>query len=190
MSALHPVPHQTPMLDANGLLTPVWADWFNKLFTRVGGTIAEANSSLTSLALATPDNSTLELSGTTLRAKDSGITNAKLAGSIAFAKLLSTDWAVDGLTLFGVEGYQRIGTGLYIQWGRKTGVTSGSSSTVTFPIAFTTACLQMLACPRDNSGVATTATGQVGTGNYSASTASIYNRTSVTHDINWIAVGY
>lgn len=36
---LPPVPYRGPIADQNGIVTPVWADWFKKLLDRVGGHI-------------------------------------------------------------------------------------------------------------------------------------------------------
>lgn len=45
-SNLHPVPHKVPMLDMNGNLSPIWADWFQKVFIRVGGNVSSTNDEL------------------------------------------------------------------------------------------------------------------------------------------------
>ena len=36
---LPPVPVSAPMVDENGKITPVWLDFFQKLFDRVGGSL-------------------------------------------------------------------------------------------------------------------------------------------------------
>lgn len=47
MSALPPVPHLTPIFDRRtGLITQVWADWFTRLFQRVGGSSAYTNDEI------------------------------------------------------------------------------------------------------------------------------------------------
>lgn len=56
----------------------------------------------------------------------------QLGGSFAF-----------GASLFASGGYQRLPTGLILQWGSAT-QTAGLSVPVTFPIAFPTACLAVL----------------------------------------------
>jgi len=59
------------------------------------------------------------------------VTTAKVNdGAIAFAKLLSTDWT----SSHGLAGYQKLPSGLIIQWGSSNANTSGVS--VTFPLAF------------------------------------------------------
>lgn len=133
--SLPPVPHQSVLTErTSGLLVPVWAEWFTKLFNRVGGSLA-------------PD---------------------------------STD----------ANGYQKLPSGIYLQWGVTASLGSGTTTAVSFPVAFPTACRQVIAGVRDNSGVATTATGQWGTGGYGTTGFSLYNRTSVALTFNWFAVGY
>jgi len=57
-----------------------------------------------------------------------------VASSVAFAKLLSTDWSSSITT----NGYQKLPSGLYIQWG--TFALASSGGAINFPIAFPTAC--------------------------------------------------
>lgn len=216
---LPPPPYQSVMIDerTGGIVTSVWSDWFRKAFVRMGGSIAPtnndpitttriqdqavtaakiANSTITGTQVAASlagsglaggagsalsvsvDNSTVDVNGSgKLEAKDGGIT---------FAKLLSTDWTASKAT----NGYQKLGSGLYLQWGSVGGTASAGTASVSFPVAFPTACLQVLACISGNSTEVTTTTGHVGVGGASTSGFSIYNRTSVSQTFNWIAVGY
>jgi hypothetical protein len=90
-------------------------------------------------------------------------------------------------------GYQKFPGGLMIQWG-VTGVivpiSSGATASVTFPEPFPNLCFQVFPGIYGNSAVATSATGQPGTGNYSTTGFDLYNRTSVDLTFNWFAVGY
>jgi hypothetical protein len=88
------------------------------------------------------------------------------------------------------NGYQKLPGGLMIQWGVTSSLNSATSTSISFPTTFANSCLIVLLTPKNNSGVATTATGQAGTGNYSTSAFDLYNRTSVAHVFNWLAVGY
>jgi len=217
-SNLPPIPHRTPIIDFNGFVNQAWSDWFQRLFLRVGGNIAETNDELYSVdtvriedgavtaakiaaavagngltggsgsALAVnPDGSTIEINSDAIRVKDLGISTSKIANdAVSFVKQLSTDWSNSKTS----SGYQKLPSGIYIQWGTASGVTSGSTSTPSFSTSFPTACLHVIAGVKDNSAVATTSTGQWGTGSYSTTGFSLYNRTSVTLDFNWIAVGY
>jgi len=213
---LPPPPHRTPFVDVNGFITQQWADFLQRVFLRVGGNDSYTNDELytvttdrivdaavTEVKLSASvageglsggaglplsvnvDGSTIETSADALRLKDLGVTNSKLSGSIEFSKLLSTDWS----SSFGSSGYQKLGSGLVIQWGVTGSILSGATSSILFPVSFPTACRQVVVGIVNNSGVATTATGQVGGGNYSATGCDLYNRTSVTQTLNWIAVG-
>ena len=80
-------------------------------------------------------------SGTVVGTSDSQtLTNKTINGSqlvsssVAFAKLLSTDWS----SSISTNGYQKLPSGLYIQWGTFALVTSGAAQN--FPIAFPNAC--------------------------------------------------
>lgn len=108
------------------------------------------------------------------------------AGSIAFAKLLATDWTDSN----AASGYQKLPSGMYLQWGVTSSIASGTNSGVTFPIAFPGACRQVIAGIQGNSADATTSTGQWGTGVYTASGFTLFNRTSLAQTFNWFAVGY
>jgi len=217
-SQLPPVPHMIPMYDIGGYLNPVWADWFQKVFLRVGGTTAETNDELFTIGserladgsiteaklsasvagqgltggagvplAVNPDGTTLENNSDQVRIKDLGVSTAKLAdGAVSFLKQLATDWTKS----LAVSGYQKLPSGLYVQWGVTASLASGSTTTITFPTAFPSGCLQAFPLVRDNSAVATTSTGQPGSGNYSTTGFDLYNRTSVALVFNWMAVGY
>lgn len=217
-SPLPPVPHMIPLYNEGGFLNPVWADFFQKAFFRMGGTVAETNDELslfttdriaansiteskinTSVAgsgiaggggsplSVNTDGSTIEISGDTLRIKDLGVSTAKIANdAVSFIKLLSTDWTKS----LASSGYQKLASGLFIQWGVTASIATGVTGSTNFPTAFPTACLQVVAGVINNSAVATTSTGQWGTGNYSTSAFDLYNRTSVSLTFNYLAVGY
>lgn len=207
MSSLPPVPYQSPLLDANSLLTPAWRDWLQKAYQRMGGSVASTNSELftvkaarldssvagsglsggnaTALAVNV-DNSTIDVNLNKVEVKPLGITAAQIASNaVSFIKLLSTDWT----SSLGASGYQKLPSGLYIQWGVTGSIASAAAATVTFPIAFPTACFQVIPAIQNDSAAVTTATGQWGSGGYSTTGCSIYNRTSVSCNFNYIAVG-
>lgn len=87
-------------------------------------------------------------------------------------------------------GYQILPGGLYLQWGTTASLNSGTTTSISLPIAFPTACLTVLLTPKNNSASATAATGHPGTGNYTVSAFDLYNRASVALVFNWVAVGY
>lgn len=163
---LPPVPQRAPMLDSSSILTAVWADWFKQAFVRIG-----ENFALSNLELATSVNN---------------ITTAKIVDSaVSFVKLLASDWTRS----LSASGYQKLPSGLYIQWGSTGSLGSASNTTVSFPTSFPSSCFQVMAGITANSGGAVGATGHWGTGNYTASGFDLYNRTSAAYAFNWMAVG-
>jgi hypothetical protein len=53
MATLTPVPHRAPVLDSNGMLTPVWAEWLQSVFKNVRSgipsSLAEVSAALAAL---------------------------------------------------------------------------------------------------------------------------------------------
>jgi hypothetical protein len=106
------------------------------------------------------------------------------------------DFALTKSPLFdaslSANGYQRLPSGLIIQWG--SGTTPGSGTTaVSFPIAFPTAC-RSLAFADVNAGTATSQAHMIG---YTGLTASGFSASGWLHDgsqatsnYNYIAIGH
>lgn len=181
-STLPPVPHRTPVVDFQGLPSQVWADWFQKLFVRAGGSVSYTNDEL---GVVTADRIPAGTIATAALA-NSAVTAAKIAdGVIAFAKLLSTDWTSSQ----GASGYIKIPSGIYVQWGVTSSLLSGTTNSTSFPVAFPNNCFQVFASIRDNSATGTGTTGQWGTGTYTVNNFELYNRTSVAQTFNWLAIG-
>lgn len=109
----------------------------------------------------------------------------RVGGNIA-----QTNIELEGTKNTGTSGYLILPGGIYIQWGITGALSSASTTSISFPIAFPNGCLQVVSGIRNNSAVAVAATGQQGTGNYSTSAFELYNRTSVTQTFNWLAVGF
>lgn len=222
---LPPIPYKQPLMlpGGNGLVSPVWADWFTKAYARLGGPIAPvnggagsvttsmlANGAVTAAKIAAavagsgltggagaalavnPDTTTLSVVGGKLQANidnstiaQSGATFGVPNGGLPFAKLLASDWTATQAT----TGYQKLGSGLYVQWDTTGSFTSGTTNAVTFPVAFPNNCFQVVAGIQGNSASSTAATGHWGTGGYSKTGFSLYNRTSLTFAFNYFAVG-
>lgn len=207
MADLPPVPRGSQILDQFGRLLPVWSDWFQKAFVRMGGHNASTNTELETVTTARiangavtadkiaaavagnglaggagtalsvgVDGSTIEISSDALRVKDSGI---------PFVKLLASDWAASG----AASGYFKLPSGLYVQWGVTGSYATATTTSVSFPTAFPTACRQVIVGVSGNSASSVAGTGHYGTGNYSTSAFDLYNRTSLTLTFNYIAVG-
>ena len=80
-------------------------------------------------------------------------------------------------TQLTANGYQRLPSGLIIQWGIRT--TTGAT-VVNFPIAFPTACLSVNATSGSNGGFPVVV----------SVTTSTFNLDSAATNNRWIAVGY
>ncbi|UOF82051.1 putative tail fiber protein [Caudoviricetes sp.] len=97
-------------------------------------TAFSSSSAVTSLASGTGVSVSGSTGGVTVT--NTGVTSVDsttgavtLSSLASFAKSLAT------------SGYQKLPGGLIIQWGVSGTITNGGTTTVTWPIAFTTACL-------------------------------------------------
>lgn len=87
------------------------------------------------------------------------------------------------------SGYQRLPSGLIIQWGTSASLGSATTTGITFSKVFPNGCFQVILSIKDNPAGSTAATGHFGSGNYSATGFDLYNRTSASYAFNWLAVG-
>ena len=86
------------------------------------------------------------------------------------------------------NGYQKLPSGLILQWGTTPSISTDSSYAVTFPIAFPTACVTVQVCGK--LGGITGASGySIGTGNYTTTGVTIYNDSNA-QATSWLAIGY
>ena len=109
-----------------------------------------------------------------------GITATQLASdAVSYVKLLSTDWSNSKAT----SGYQKLPSGLIIQWGAYT--SAAGNATVTFPISFPSACTFV-----GDMINYTTAIYSPVLVSKSTSNAVIFTYGSGTFTHQWIAVGY
>ena len=83
-----------------------------------------------------------------------------------------------GTTSLAASGYQTLSGGIYIQWG----TIAGATTSVTFPVAFPTACG---ACCVMYVGATSTASGIAAT-----VTRTGFSIVATVLSRNWIAVGY
>lgn len=190
-----PIPHMTAITDQFGRLTPTWADWFKKAAARMGGNNSLSNAELATRQIGTSliqdsaittaklaDNSV-----TTAKIVDANVTGAKLTdNTIPFVKLLAADW---GKSLTS-NGYQRLGSGLEIQWGVTSAILTGANATISFPATFSNGCLQVIASPQHNPTATGAETGHWSVDSFSTTSFKLYNLTSINYVFYWFAVGY
>lgn len=114
-----------------------------------------------------------------------GIVKASGGGTVNFLRA-DGNWAkpsIDGgNSSFAGNGYSQLGNGLLIQWGI-AGPSSGGAQTVTFPLAFPTACFSIVATPSPSNG-----TVNVSRPSFSKTQFVITNGNAGDFT-NWIAIG-
>ncbi|WP_143433144.1 gp53-like domain-containing protein [Herbaspirillum camelliae] len=134
--------------------------------------IVTGSASVNSLLLGTGDSLTLESNGVSTWYAVGG--SAQLKSAAAFRSLLSGN------------GYAQLPSGIIIQAGAAS-VTAGSYTDVTFPIAFPTACMSVIANP----GLAGSAQSQYsGAGNVTLTGFQIAMNQGTGVTNRWFAMGY
>lgn len=91
------------------------------------------------------------------------------------------------------NGYRRTAPGdLITQWGKATMTAGAGFTTVTFPIAFPTACLSVVGSPADNTGGATLEGEEFGVVTSTTFEVAVLTTGGAGSNTNlrWIAVGY
>lgn len=195
MSDVPPVPQNIPLTDQSGRLTPAWSDWFKKAAARMGG-----NNSLSNAQLATRQIGTsliqdaaittaklADASVITAKIVDANVTGVKIAdNTIPFLKLSAADWIVS----LASNGYQKLGSGLEIQWGVTGSISSSANSTISFPATFTNGCFQVIAGLQHNATATGAETGHWSVDSFSTTSFKLYNLTSRNYIFYWFAVGH
>jgi len=123
----------------------------------------------------------------------------QLIDSFGLASRSWSDWFQKLYSFLGPEswiqnnsanGFQRLPSGLYLQWGVTGSLSTATTTTISLPKTFPNSCLQVIIGIKDIPSGSTAATGHYGTGNYTAGGFDLYNRTSDSYVFNWLAVGY
>lgn len=114
--------------------------------------------------------------------QDNTVTSAKIVdGSVAYADLLATNWT----SSIAGRGYQKLPTGLVIQWGQES--LSANGQTYSFPLTWPTACRSLVVMQVNAGGPAMTVN-NITSGNIVSTTQfTIAANTAGTY--NWIAIG-
>jgi hypothetical protein len=100
---------------------------------------------------------------TTADIAGSAVTTAKVNNeAISFAKLLSTDWTAS----LGASGYQKLPSGLIIQWGSGT---AASNTSISFPTTFPTSAYCVIASCSNYGASRIVNAGNISTSGFTAS---------------------
>lgn len=138
-------------------------------------TVSNINNALTSIAVGDGESLYLVRVSATKWGAVSG--NAALKYAAQFGSSLAS------------AGYQKLPSGLILQWGRVTKDAGSSSKTFTFPIAFPNSCL--LVVPIDN---ASSATVYITAWDAAATTTSgskfWFSQSALAQDFAYLAIGY
>jgi hypothetical protein len=114
--------------------------------------------------------------------QDNTVNSAKVAnGTLAFADLLATDWS----NVIGARGYQKLPSGLIIQWGQESLTANGQ--TYSFPLQWPNGC-RSLVTMQVNAGGPTLTASNITSGNV-VSTTQFTLSCNIAGTINWIAIG-
>jgi len=104
-------------------------------------------------------------------------------------QLLAEMKAVDFVASKAANGYQKLPSGLIIQWGETASVAGGNVTTITFPISFPNLCASASVI-RHTTNTTSSTLYSWAINALSATGADLHNGTSSTESAFWIAIGY
>jgi hypothetical protein len=111
-------------------------------------------------------------------------------GARSMALATMQKFADEFAVLKSTSGYQKLPSGLIIQWGVASSLASGATTSITLPIAFPNAILQAYATlSATQTGVQSYTVG-CDDGGGSKTSINIYNYSSLAAIIRWLAIGY
>lgn len=158
--------------------SPAALDTLNELAAALGNDANFATTTTNSLAGKAPLDSPVF---TGVPVAPNPLTGAR-TDQVATMRKFSDEFVAS----LGVNGYQKLPSGLILQWGSTAALPAGSTTAITFPIAFPSACLSVTVNGANSSGswyapgfAAKTATG-----------FGLVTPSSGSTNYNWIAVGY
>lgn len=162
-----------------------------------------AGSVITVFKYATNSGTFASAAGTQLKlpgqAAAASLVPGTLVGISVFYNDAQTSWDIGGdftlktnpqfAALLGSNGWQKLPSGLIIQWGSIGGVPAGGGSNVTFLLAFPNAVLNTSATIQNSGGVSGAMA--AGTGLQSTNGMTVFNNgnTGATA-VMWMAIGY
>lgn len=85
-------------------------------------------------------------------------------------------------------GYQRLPSGLLVQWGVTAGIASNTELSVVFPLSFPSQLLTAQCTPVGSGNSATPVAGAIAL--TSNANMFLYNKSATTEAFHWLAIGY
>jgi len=91
-----------------------------------------------------------------------------------------------------INGYQKLPSGLIIQWGKTstTAIPNGGTYTITLPITFPTAFLTAVVSSNSRGDYSVSTGGSTQEYNYNTSQFTVAGHSGANNGVNWIAIGH
>jgi hypothetical protein len=183
------------LVSAGGSNTPTWST-LGTMAAQNSTTVAITGGTITGITdLAVADGgtgaSTLSANAVLLGNGTSALQTVAPSTSGNVLTSNGTTWTSAALNFdksLTANGWQKIPGGLIFQWGETANIVTDTTLSVTFPIAFTTSCFQVLA-----TGTATTSgAGEVSlnTRDLTTTTFTMVNDGGKNSTARWFAIGY
>ena len=151
--------------------------------------LAGAEGDVGASVAPTPSAGWLPVYDVTARAGDSTVTVAPATSSVTRTQkvMQASELSIEAFeNSKSVNGYQKLPGGLIMQWGTISVPTGTAGATVTFPIAFPTACLNANASAQQTSSAVISTT----LGSMTATTLNIRHGDAETQTVQWQAIGH
>jgi hypothetical protein len=165
--------------------------------SKLSGTILEAQIGAGEVTLTKIDaDASLTARGVIEQATDAEVITGTDSDRAVSASNIEALFGSSGRKVHSTNGYQKLPSGLILQWGLDTSVTGNVSGSnpigATFPIAFPTACLSVQLTLEDSNSTASCFV-DLKTKSTTAYTGAIKEANSATQvvvGVNWFAIGY
>ena len=166
--------------------------YFNKLLYQLSTMIAALGQAMANKGYTVADTTLATLTTAlenimTLADMGDYTTNAEMVAYVA-----SQIPIIDFAAVKSTNGYQKLPSGLYIQWGQYASVMAPSRVSITFPIPFPTACLNMTATVVDNPSINTSMYAEIAS--FTKTDALVWawgdNPNDRANGFYWFAIGY